>query len=317
MDLDPDAAAAKVRDLEERVRASSLDLGAREALGWALTELARSVRDLGDKAAAERTFRRALEVRDELARRSGTREARRDLARTNTDLGWLIESIKRTEEAHAFYRSALALREALHAETPEDPEATAQLASTLRDLASNAREKGRNAEAQAFFARAAALVEALARTTPESEDRVDLLDNLAWTKRSEAWLLDRLGRAREAEVSIRRAVAIYEELLRDQPVHRDRALWQTKLGGELTYLGGWLEKADRFEEAEAALTGAVAALDEGLLAELTPGSAELATMSLVEALRVLEVVLHNQGRRDEARAARRRGQSVARRLRRS
>ncbi len=314
METDPEKAAERVRDLEASVGRDPVAEQPREDLGWALTDLARALRDLGDRSGAERNFRRALEVRSELAR-SGSRAARRDLARTHTDLGWLVEKVTRLDEAERCHREALALREALHAEAPDDAEATTDLAATLRHLASAARDAGRNAEAQGLYARAAALLEELAGRAVEGEDRVALLADLGWTRRCEGWLLERLGRPHEHLAAMRAAANVHERLIAEHPDHEDRARWQAKLGDALASLGRAFEEQDRFEEAEAALTEAVEALEASLAVETSHGAAELAARDLVSALRTLELVLHVQGRRPEALVARKRSRVAARKLR--
>lgn len=309
---DPDVAVERVRALEALVQSEPQTDTWREDLGWALTALARQQRDLGDLAAAETTFRRTLAVRAALCRSSGSAEARRDLARTHADLAWLIATGDRLAEVEAAHRAALRLREELCRNHPENPDYASDLAGTLTDLALAARDAGRNTEAQELFARAAAVLERLADETHDGEDRIDLANDLAFTKRSEARLLRAIGREDEAEGALRRAVELHERLLAEHPVHEDRIRWHARFGANLALLGRWLEEADRFDEAEAALERAIASLGEAIGRDAAPGTRDLAVDDLIGALAGRELVLHNLGRRDDAAAMRRQAAALRR-----
>jgi tetratricopeptide (TPR) repeat protein len=312
MEKDPEKAQERVSELEERVREHPHDLDAREDLGYALTYLARALRDLGDREGAHARFLRAFTVREELARETHSREARRILAGSHTDLAWHIESLDRLREANLEHGRALAILEQLCSEEPADTETTRDLAATLRHLASNARDAERNAEAQDLYRRASACLEQLMNATLETEDRIDLAYDLAWTKRREASLLVKLGRAADAEARLREGVTLLEGLLAGNPGHADGTRWLGKLGDVLQCLGSLLEKADRFAEARPLLARAAGVL-EMLKDESEPRKFELG--DLVDTLRTLELVLHNLGCGDEARSVRERAKFFERRLR--
>ncbi len=313
MERDPEKAQERVTELEERVREHPHDQSAREDLGWALTDLARALRDLGDREGAHARFLRARTVREELALETNSREARRDLAGSHTDFAWHIESLDRLGEAASEHRKALALLEGLYAEDANDTLTTRDLAATLRHLASNARDAERNAEAQDLYRRASACLERLMEATLETEDRIDLAYDLAWTKRREASLLEKLGRSAEAEARLREAVALLYGLLGEHPAHEDRVRWLGKLGDVLQCLGSLLEKADRFAEAEPVLGQAAGVLEMTLQDESEPRKFELG--DLVDTLRSLELVLHNLGRGADARSMRQRAKVLEKRLR--
>lgn len=294
---DLDGLAQRVHELESQDTGSDETPG---ALSEALTDLGRALRDLGDHVGAEAAIRRAVAIREGLAR-SGS--GKRELADSYSDLGKVLYRAKRDKEAGECWEHALRIYRELRNEESE-PKLVCRIAGRLLDLGYVARWADRVADAGDLFACAATELDPLLSRILEQDDQVDVLRELAFVRVSEASLFASLDRHTAAETARRQAAELHERLLAENPVHEDRTEWLAELGEQLARLGTLLENRDRFLEAETVLRRAIECLTEVADAKGAPKEHENATRHLVGALRTLETVLYNFGRPDEARAVR-------------
>ncbi len=144
-----DEAEAMVRrSLEIRQSLAARDPTSRTAqqdLAAGHSKLGTALRSADDLDGAEANHRRALELRRRLVAKD--RRSRSDLADTLEDLGILANSGSRHEQAIAFYREALSIREELYGEDPRNATARHTLAATRGNLGIALEDAGRPTEA--------------------------------------------------------------------------------------------------------------------------------------------------------------------------
>ncbi|WP_108646466.1 toll/interleukin-1 receptor domain-containing protein [Polynucleobacter rarus] len=190
-----------------------------------------------------------------------------DTAKSLNDLGNLLETLGRYDEAEPLLRRALAIREKVLG--PEHPDT----AKSLDNLGYLLGTLGRYHEAELLHNRALAISEKV--FGPEHPDTASFLNNLGN-------LLTNLGRYEEAEPLYKRSQAINEKVL--GPEH-------PSTGANVNNLGLLLTKLGRYEEAEPLLKRAL------LLTEKVLGSDHPDTTICFKNLGNL---LTNLGRYEEA-----------------
>jgi tetratricopeptide (TPR) repeat protein len=172
-------------------------------------------RRLGQLEGAERAYRQALAIEEELvARTPKDAEGRRLLARIHNNLANLLKITGRRDAAESAYRRALALQEGLAADFPEKDVYPLELARTGYNLGILLLQIGRHRETEATYRRALSLQERVVSRTPvEPACRLEL----SRTCSNLSHLLRQVGRPQEGEPLARRAVAIGEELIANFP----------------------------------------------------------------------------------------------------
>jgi serine/threonine protein kinase/tetratricopeptide (TPR) repeat protein len=171
-------------------------------LGYSLNGLAQTLRLIGKPAESEAIFRRALDLREELAT-SGVPQRRQELAQTSHEFARLLLELGRLPEAEAAFQKAISIREKLAADSL-GPNQNISLASSYFGLSLVLAQRSRPAEAEAARQHGLARVEKLAAglTSPQSAtDRARALS--AYAK-----LLHRAGRYSEAAQAFRQALEL-------------------------------------------------------------------------------------------------------------
>jgi serine/threonine protein kinase/tetratricopeptide (TPR) repeat protein len=167
-------------------------------------------------------------------------------------LAYTTELLGSAQQAVAHYREAIAVRQALARDHPEDRENQRQLAIVYRDLGAAFRVMSRFDEAEAACVQAQALQEALIRDDP-AEERFQR--NLGWTLVTLGVVRNGAGRYAAAAAALRRALDLYEPLAERHP---DDPFYPYRMGGFHTVLAQGHRAAGRLAEAEAAQRRAVA-----------------------------------------------------------
>jgi eukaryotic-like serine/threonine-protein kinase len=201
---------------------------------------------LGNHAAAERTYRRGIELLQALVAKSPAwADARRDQARGEHDLGVLLKKANRFRESETVLRAALDRRERLALKHPDDSGDRQALADSRYHLgALVARLRGRRAEQESAYRTALRLQEALVAA---SRDRPESRRKLARYLNNLAILLKDTGRTREAEDNWREAVKIQRGSAAG-PFASPGDRWQ--LARSLSNLAVLLKETERPDEAE-------------------------------------------------------------------
>jgi serine/threonine-protein kinase len=162
---------------------------------------------LGQSQSFYDKLRASLEGETDRASRSALAEALFDAGKLYGD----VDDAQRALEAH---RSALALRDALLRERPDDPVSRRDLARSHLALAGVLRSEARIDEARQEVVRARGVLEPLVRERPDDGGSLRLwaeCDSL------EGLLLALAGRLEEARADLQRARATFERLIHDDP----------------------------------------------------------------------------------------------------
>jgi tRNA A-37 threonylcarbamoyl transferase component Bud32/tetratricopeptide (TPR) repeat protein len=117
--------------------------------------------DLSDPAAALESYRKALAIRQALARAKDDWQGRYDLMVSHRKIGDALDAGYRTAEALASYRTALALAEQLLAIAPENERLSQELVYLHRNVSLLLRRSGESAEALNHDHRAWAILASL------------------------------------------------------------------------------------------------------------------------------------------------------------
>jgi serine/threonine protein kinase/Flp pilus assembly protein TadD len=217
----------------------------RREAGWAYFRAGLIQNLLGRHDAAERSYRRAVELLGQLAVEfPGHADYRRDLANCYSNLAMLLQTTGRTGDAELYYRKAMELSEQLAREHPDVPEHRRNLARSYKDMGPLLKVSGQPEEAERYFRRAIELQEKLATTHPAE---ADYREDLALSLINLALLLKTTGRPKEAEAAYRRCVDILEKLTADSPAGAE---CRFELAGAHLNLGVLLEETNRAKEAE-------------------------------------------------------------------
>jgi serine/threonine protein kinase/Tfp pilus assembly protein PilF len=164
----------------------------------------------------------------------------RDLANAyNT----LAISKKSAQEAMAYHRKALAVRERLLAMDPNDPDYRGDLSATLNNIAVVLHKQGRTTEALPLYRRAAGNSEEAYRLRPAD---TLLASWVAIQQRNVAWLESGLGNTDAAVTALRRAVEVRRWLVRDNPAVQ---AFRTDYLGDSNLLAKLLVRHKRPDEA--------------------------------------------------------------------
>jgi serine/threonine-protein kinase len=287
----------------------------------ALRDLARRAASLGKELGvhdgslkeAEEAYRQALTIQEKLARDfPAVRSDREGLARTQSDLGELLERRGRDKEAETVLSRGLATWKKLAQDFPHIPAFRVELAQSHNNLARLQQKKGRHREAEAASRRALAIWEKLAQDFPAEPH--NYLGALASSHDELAQVLKTRGRYAEAEASYRRALIIREKLVQDFPTnsdyHRDLASSHDKLGQVLKTTG-------RHEEAEVAYRRTVA-IWEKLVQDFDERNADEnegdLLHNLISSHDNLAHVLKTRGRHEEVEATYRRALAIREKL---
>jgi serine/threonine protein kinase len=217
---------------------------------------------------------------------------KREAAKAHRRIGELRQRLGQFDAADAAFGRSAALSEALADEFPESPDDRQALAETLivQDPPSSEPDALRSALAR--WQRAQAIEKAL---TTEFPDRAECTAAAAAIESKLAMILDRLGRAGDAEASLRQAVALRTELAERASAGSYASLL---LGAARTALGGFLLKHGRSTEARACLDSCVAALEAMASERLPPESSRLLAVELDD-LSALYKTLGDAGRAQE------------------
>ncbi len=259
------AAAGKASELVEAlVSLDATDLQAKADLAEAWIRRGALLEALGRGEQSLEWLRRAIEVRREIAARSDSVGADRDLKSVLDRAGFLLVQLERLDEAKALIDEALALARAAVEATPEDPVALRGLSVSLNQVGYLRRMTGDLDLARASLEESLAIARRLADGVPEDvRVRRDVV--VALIKLGEA--LFALERNDEALAAYEEAGEIAGELTALDPGNasalRDRAV----VWGKLTEVH-W--QATRLDAAIAAALEAVAAMRA--LHELDPSS---------------------------------------------
>jgi tetratricopeptide (TPR) repeat protein len=254
---------------------------------------------LDDPRETELACRRALEIRERLAREHPAEPSYLDdLAQNYRGLGLRLQLIGKFDDAEHEYRRGVGIAETLHASHPDVAGYRKTLASALAGLGQRLLDAGRYAEAEPLLRRALILQQKLIQEFP--------LD-VSYREASGYWywhlgqLLEKTGEAREAEEAYKAALAIQDRLgaeFPDLPANRAQAAIVRARG-----LGPLLYQQFRFAEAEQAYRQALE-IYQKLAADYTSGYMhKLAVVNLGETYGNLGEMLLNIGRRDEAKQA--------------
>jgi tetratricopeptide (TPR) repeat protein len=198
------------REKSEASPSSGLDdklMRANFALAWLNAES-------GSPVDGIKSYQGAVDILKPVVERTEDRFHRRDLAMVYNNLGNLEVEIGRFDDARTTHENALALREGLVRERPDDPDPLFDLSYSEHNLGWLDTKVGRPDSALAHYRRAAELRERVIGMAPKQAGRqaelASTLSNLGWTLAS-------IGRKDEARNVLRRGVGLLEECVADQP----------------------------------------------------------------------------------------------------
>jgi serine/threonine protein kinase/Flp pilus assembly protein TadD len=285
---------------------SNLGKQEQERQAWAYFRLGRTLHLLGRHEPAEKAYRQALQLCEQLvAEHPQVPEYRQDLATTHNNLGVLLKDTGRPAEAEKAYRQALQLRERLVAEHPQVPEYRQGLAGTHTNLGVLLEASGRLADAEKAYRQALQLYQRLVAEHPQVPQ---YRQELASTHNNLGALLETTGRAAEAEKAFRQVLQLRERLVAEHPQvpehRRELAMTHNNLGNLLQITG-------RADEAEKAYRRAVQ-LYERLVAEHP--QVPQCCQELARTYTSLGVLLETTGRLAEAEKAYRQALQLQERL---
>jgi tetratricopeptide (TPR) repeat protein len=221
-------------------------------------------------------------------------------------LGDLTHLLGSAQEAAAYYRQGIAIREALARDHPEDRENRRRLAIAYYNLGNTSRTLlGQFDAAEAALDQAQALQEALIRDHP-AEESYQL--DLARTLQKVSSLQRDADRRQAAAAAIHRALDLYALLAKRYPDDPDLL---SEMGGLYNTLGGLHHSEGRLSEAEDAHQQAVALIERA--ARQHPDVPWYQT-SLTAAYNRLATAYNDARRYPEAEAAARKALGVAERL---
>ena len=169
--------------------------------------------DLNRFKEAEKEYRSALKIREQLAKKDAAKY-NAALAQTLNNLGVLHSDLNRFKKAEKEYRSALKIYERLAGENPA--KYSAVLAGVLNNLAVLHSDLDRNKEAEDEYRSALKIYKQLAK-----KDAAKYNADLAQTLNNLGVLHSDLNRNEEAEKEYRRSLEIYEGYAQKNPLYND------------------------------------------------------------------------------------------------
>jgi serine/threonine-protein kinase len=225
---------------------------------------------LGNIAAAEQAYQKALEVLSRLAVNHPDGPVYRDaLAQAHRELGDVFEREERWREAEGEIQESLALWDALARERSELAEYRSKLAACHFSLGRLNRHQSRDEKTEAEYCLALDAAERLVREKPGEIAYQELLSSILGEY---VEFQSHSNNLAGSEASSVRAVAITESLARDHP---EVSRYQRRLGYSLDRLGHTYAQERKFPEAEQALRRSIAILEK--LAADHPQDIEIAT----------------------------------------
>jgi serine/threonine-protein kinase len=218
---------------EKFLRQDSNDPMVRREAGRAHVRLGDIQDMLGQSAAAQRSYRRALDWLGRLTEEfPHVAVYRQDLARAQQGLAVLARKTNHFDQAERAGREALRLRRQLVDEYPDEPEYQRDLAASSYHLgALLARLPGRQKEAEQAYRASLAWQRDLVKRFP---DGPDYLRDQARTLNNLGILLQARGRSDKAEEAIERAAHLQQRLAKGSPTvaayRRELARYHANLG---------------------------------------------------------------------------------------
>jgi tetratricopeptide (TPR) repeat protein/tRNA A-37 threonylcarbamoyl transferase component Bud32 len=251
------------------------------------------------RALRERLLAKPLKFYNELTRSLASRphpDAREQalLARGRHNVGKILHTLGRHEEARAQFQAAMATFQSLAARHPDIPEHRSNLASSYTGLSAVLRDTGRVAEAESAVRAAIALREPLVAARP---DIPDYQHQLATSYANLGAMFLDTGRVAEAESAVRAAIARYGPLVAARPDVPD---YQRQLASSSYNLGLVLDQVGRPREAESALRESIA--HYGTLMAAWPGVPDYPA-GMAGSYTSLSFVLREAGRPRDAESA--------------
>lgn len=224
-----------------------------QAVAVTAQELGQVQRQRGRLSQAESTLRDSLRLQTQLVRGSPQPVHRQELARTNTLLGTLLQTVGRTEDARQHFHNAQEVLAALVQEQPAVPEYQEDLALVQNHLGHLFRDT-QPTVAEKHYREAVRLGEALVRDFPATpayrQALASSLNNLGV-------LLQATGRREGAEEAFQKAVQLKDRLAADVPWVPD---FRRDLAASLNNRGIQLQTQNRLVDAEPIYRQAVALL---------------------------------------------------------
>ncbi len=196
---------------------------------------------------AEARFREALGLAEKrLAAEPKDPAAAADVAECRLNLAGVLPDVAQSETQT---RQAITIWEELHAQNPEEPQLAGDLARAYNNLAVLLRNAERPADAEAAYLRAEPLWQELVDRNPGiPEYRLELakcLNNVGILHLN-APILEPKPRYARAESSLRRAIALREQLVKDHPDVPD---YRSELAAGYVNLGTVFDETERSGEA--------------------------------------------------------------------
>jgi serine/threonine-protein kinase len=211
---------------------NSTEPAARRGMGLAYRRMGTIYSLLGRDDEAEKYYRSALTIQQELVAVFPSEEAYgEELAATQTNLGILLRRRKQPAEVEKLFRQALEFYSKLSARAPDVPGYRAGLARGYHNLATLLGDARRHPEAEELYRKAIALHGQLVKELPT---RPGYQHDLAGHHVNLGSLLARTDRLREAEESYRQALTLREKLIQSWS---QRAPYREGLGYTYRCLG--------------------------------------------------------------------------------
>jgi tetratricopeptide (TPR) repeat protein len=238
------------RAMEEHLRLASEFPGSSKyprALGRDCLEVAKSIGivDPAEAVEKEALFRRAVALRQSPEDRSF--ESRAELAEALAYLGHLLNATNRRREGGEVMAKGRALLASLGAESSGDPTLRRRVVA-LEDLFTLPRYCDPSPGPDETLAAHQSSLDGRTRLVSEFPFIPDFRASLAWSHHSLAATLKTFGRRAEAEAHERRAVAMFEELIRNHPSVDYYRRWANRA---FLALSAMISGSDRDEEARA------------------------------------------------------------------
>jgi eukaryotic-like serine/threonine-protein kinase len=201
---------ALVREMSEPSPPAGLDdklMRANFSLAWLNAES-------GAPVDAMKSYEEAVDILKPVVDRSEDPIKRRDLAMVYNNLGNIQVEIGRFDDARTTHEKALALREGLVREAPDDVNRLFDLSYSEHNLGWLDSKVGQPESALAHYRRAAEMRKKVVEMAPA---RVDRRSELATTLNNLGWVIASTGRKDEARDVYRRGVALLEQCVAEQP----------------------------------------------------------------------------------------------------
>lgn len=269
-------------------------LKARRMTARAFGRVADIRRRLGQSNAAEAAYRRSIALTESIGNDANDDKSDRAfLAGVWMNLGMLLESNRRLDEAEQAHRRALSIYQQLAL----DPIQRRNLASSFENLGIVLDAAGRTREAETSYGQALAIREEQSASRP---DDIDYREALAATRQHLAHIQRTLGQSAEAEATYRQTTSQFQLILTESP---DRVRTRQLLATGRTNLASILEESGRPRDAEQVLRDA---LDDATRLANDFAAVPEYQRRLAGQLNLLGILLAKMGRSGEAESSFRR-----------